>query len=212
MWFLQPWTLESKDPKHWSFEAPVKAVPGEDGDGEAIRDCILEAVEGDCADDDIGNHDLDSSAMDPFVEDGGIVRVLEEECKDAISQMLDSTEPSQPLPTTCHIPGQKIEPMVEYMGKAIYKSTLVADLNGNPFLLKDLLTRIKNSVYFNNAEDYLSAANSTTTALLGLGSDCGVLFMQSQSLGKSSGVTTTQKRNRNGATVGRLAVGVDVGI
>ena len=69
------------------------------------------------------------------------------------------------------------------MEKAIYKSTLVAELNGNPFLSKDQLTRIKNSMYFNNAEDYLSAANSTIIVLMGLGSDCGVLFMQSRTLG-----------------------------
>lgn len=80
---------------------------------------------------------------------------------------------------TSQNPTQKLEPH----GKVIYKSTLVAKLNGNLFLSKDRLTRIKNFAYFNNAEDYLSTTNLTTTAFLGLGSDCGVLFMQSQTLG-----------------------------
>jgi hypothetical protein len=61
-------------------------------------------------------------------------------------------------------------------GKSVYKSTLVNELNGNPFLSKDKLTRIRNSIYFNNADDYLSVASSTSTCLLGLGSHCGVHF------------------------------------
>jgi hypothetical protein len=65
--------------------------------------------------------------------------------------------------------------------KVVYKSTLVNELNGNPFLSKDRLTRIRNSIYFNNSEDYLSAATSNSTCLLGLGSDCGVFFVESQS-------------------------------
>ena len=97
----------------------------------------------------------------------------------------------------------KIQSVVQYNGQTIYKSTLVADLNGNPFLSKDRLTRIKNSVYFNNADDYLSAANSSTTALLGLGSDCGVYFLQSASLNQSSAVKAAQKRSRSCGQVGR---------
>ena len=102
--------------------------------------------------------------------------------------MLDSAELSQPVEHTSLHRAQKIELVVEYMEKAIYKSTLVAKLNGNPFLSKDRLTCIKNSVYINNAEDYLSTANLITIALMGLRSDCGVLFMQSRTLGQSSGV------------------------
>ena len=99
------------------------------------------------------------------------------------------------------------------MGKAIFKFTLVAELNGNLFLLKDRLTRIKNSMYFNNVEDYLSTANSSTTVLLGLGMDCGVLFMQSRNLGQSSNVRAAQKRNCCGAPVGcptTMTAGVDI--
>ena len=73
---------------------------------------------------------------------------------------------------------------------------------------------MKNSVYFNNAKDYLSAANSTTTAFLGLETDCGVLFMQSPTLGQSFGVRASQKRNHCNARVGCPTVvtsGLDIG-
>ena len=64
---------------------------------------------------------------------------------------------------------------MEYKGMAIYKLTLIGE--SLPFLSKDQLTRIKNSIYFNNVEDHLFAADSTLTIFLGLGSDYAVLFM-----------------------------------
>ena len=129
--------------------------------------------------------------------------------------MLDSAKPSSaPMSSAYSTSVIKIEPVVEYMGRAIYKSTLVSELNGNPFLSKDRLTRIKNSVYFNNADEYLSAANSTTTCFMGLGNDCGVLFVESSNLNQSSIVTAAQSRNRGCAQRGHptaVSSGVDVG-
>ena len=210
MWFLQPWTVEREDPKHWAYVPPPKPVPGEDGDGEVIRDSEIEVMQGDsdvahvhasAEEGECPEFDSGMSPVEAASEDGNeVIRLAEEECRDAISQMLDSAEPSQPLPPTSD---EKIQPVVEYMGKAIYKSTLVAELNGNPFLSKDRLTRIKNSVFFNNAEDYLSAANSYTSQLLGLGSDCGVFFIQSQRVGHSSAVATAQRRNRSSGRAGQ---------
>jgi len=105
--------------------------------------------------------------------------------------------------TNSEAPKAKVLPVVEYLGKAIYKSTLVADLNGNPFLLKDRLIWMKNPVYFNNVEEYLSAANSTTIAFLRLGSDFGVLCMQSPTLEIISVVKAVRKRNCGCVQVGR---------
>jgi hypothetical protein len=82
--------------------------------------------------------------------------------------------------------------------KVVYKSTLVNELNGNPFLSKDRLTRIRNSIYFNNSEDYLSAATSNSTCLLGLGSDCGVFFVESQSHAVESAAKAAKSRSRMG--------------
>jgi hypothetical protein len=83
-------------------------------------------------------------------------------------------------------------------GKVVYKSTLVNELNGNPFLSKDRLTRIHNSIYFNNSEDYLSAATSNSTCLLGLGSDYGVFFVESQSRAVGSATKAAKNHSRRG--------------
>ena len=72
----------------------------------------------------------------------------------------------------------KAKPFVEFDGNRIFKSTLVGQLNGNPFLSsKDRLTRVKKSLYFNNSEDYLNASRSLNTCFVGIGSDVGVFFV-----------------------------------
>jgi len=73
---------------------------------------------------------------------------------------------------------EKVIPFVEYNGHKIYKSTLVSQLNANPILSKDRLTRVKNSIYFNNSDDYITTSSSIETMLLDLNMDCGVYFMQ----------------------------------
>ena len=163
--------------------APEKAVPGEDGNREVMKDSLTVQLQRDSVEHDgepvapnveSANIDADMIAVDASSEDGEhVLRIAKKECRDAISQMLDSVEPSTPVQLTSQNPTHKIESVVHYNGRAIYESTLVSELNGNLFLSKDRLTRIKNSVYFNNAEDYLSATNSTTTAFLGLGTDYG---------------------------------------
>ena len=95
---------------------------------------------------------------------------------------------------------EKFESTVEYFEKVIFKSTLVSELNGNPFLSKDHLTWIRNSVYFNNVEDYLNAANLSSSCLLGLGSDCEVYFVQKSSLNTTSAIQTVCKRSKNSSS------------
>ena len=102
------------------------------------------------------------------------------------------------VPTT--LVQQKISSIVTYEGHSIYKSTLVSQLNGNPFLSKDRLTRVRNSIYFNNNDDYLTATSSSTTMLLGLGSDVGVYFKQRTSTMLTSAVKAAQKRNKDQST------------
>lgn len=214
VWFLQPWTVERVILKHCAYVAPQKVVPGEDGDGEVMRDSEIVQADGDSVEGEGEDSDTDMTAMDASCDDGEVLRLAKDERRDAISQMLDSVELSSAQPSSCSRT-QKIELVVEYMGKAIYKSTLVAELNGNPFLSKDRLTHIKKiSLYFNNAEDYLSTANSTTTTFPRLGSDCGVLFMQSRTLGQSFRVIAAPKRNGCATRVGRTPVvtaRVDIG-
>jgi hypothetical protein len=60
----------------------------------------------------------------------------------------------------------------------MYKSTLVSQLNGNLLLFKDRSTQVKNSIYFNNSDDYLHSGTLEYTCLIEIGSDCGVFFKQ----------------------------------
>ena len=91
-------------------------------------------------------------------------------------------------------PSSKVLPIVTFQGHSIYKSTLVSQLNGNPYLSNDRLTRMRNSIYFNNSDDYLAASSSTTSMLLGLGSDVGVYSQDIR--GCASTMKTTRKKNQ----------------
>lgn len=72
-----------------------------------------------------GNIDANMNVVDHASEDSQEdLKIIEEECHDVISQMLDLAEPSQPLSAqSSYTLTQKIQPVVEYMEKAIYKST-----------------------------------------------------------------------------------------
>jgi hypothetical protein len=96
----------------------------------------------------------------------------------------------------------KYSPTVSMSGKTIFKSTLMNELNGNPFLSKDRLTRIRNFVYFNNAKDYMTVVSSSSICLIGLGSDCGVFFADIAARDVGSATRIARKRtksSRNGA-------------
>ena len=76
-------------------------------------------------------------------------------------------------------------------------------LNGNPFLSKDRLTKVKDSIYFNNSDDSLNAANSIETHLLGLGSNCDVYFVHQVTTTQSSIAKAVGKRKRKKASKAR---------
>jgi hypothetical protein len=149
-------------------------VAGEDGDSKVMREATtLERAQA---------HDLegDEVAVDAGTS-GDASYFIAEETRSVFRDMLDNLEPH-----ICEAfePVSIVSPVVEYSGHQIYKSTLVSQLNGNPFLSKDRLACVKNSIYFNNSEDYLRAANCANTQLLGLGSDCAVFFVQRTTLSK----------------------------
>jgi hypothetical protein len=83
------------------------------------------------------------------------------------------------------------------------------------FLSKDRLTRVKNSLYFNNADVYLSAAQSSSTCFVGIGSDVGIFFVQRSTLSRPSTVAAAKKRGRsrasNRGTATSVLQGVDEG-
>ena len=132
---------------------------------------------------------MEDEIVDDYVDEVGEV---EDEVRDVLREMLDVDDDQ--VPTT--LVQQKISSIVTYEGHSIYKSTLVSQLNGNPLLSKDRLTRVRNSIYFNNNDDYLTATSSSTTMLLGLGSDVGVYFKQRTSTMLTSAVKVAQKRTR----------------
>jgi len=102
----------------------------------------------------------------------------------------------QELQVSSNSEPDKVLPVVTCEGHSIYKSTLVSQVNGNPYLSKDRLTRMKNSIYFNNSDNYLAAASSTTSMLLGLDCDCGMYFKDEQGNASSTTVRGATKRKR----------------
>lgn len=74
-------------------------------------------------------------------------------------------------------PQQEVCPFVSFKGVQIYKSTLVSELVGNPHLSKDRLTRVKQSIYFNNLVDKPTVREGAATMFMTVGSDCGVFFV-----------------------------------
>ena len=77
-----------------------------------------------------------------------------------------------------------------------YKSMLISQSNGNPYLSKDRLTRMKNPIYHNNSDAYLTTSSFTTSMLLGLRFDVGVYFKDMQ--GSASTMRATRKKKTKG--------------
>lgn len=189
VWFMTPWLVEKEDPHNFAYVLTKSPVRGEDDDGEVLRANIeTNALDHDSVD---SNSNTCIEGEVDIVEDGAPnLLVVEFETQDAISEMLNLEEPQ--------ISTDKVIPFVNYDGHYIYKSTLVSQLNANPFLSKDRLTKVKKSIYFNNSDDYIDASSSTEKMLLGLGMDCGVYFMQRSTTTISSTVKSVVRRTRGG--------------
>jgi hypothetical protein len=172
--FTEPWIFEKEDNKQFAYVPSNAPVHGEDGDCEVLRH-ILEVEAGRLVDEDSVHEEDEEDVTEATV-------VAEMEARDVIQSMLDSHEAQVIL--ECR--ADKIVPFVVYEGNQIYKSTLVSQLNGNPFLTKDHLTRVRNSIYFNNSDDYISAANASNTCFLGLGCHCAVYMVQRSNTKQSS--------------------------
>ena len=146
----------------------------EDSDGETGSNSNPNVV----LEDDLEREDLPS------------LPALEEETRQVIRELLSEQE----VQISSNESSVKVVRAVTYEGHSIYKSTLVSQLNGNLYLSKDRLTRMKNSIYFNNADDYLAASSSTSSMLLCLGSDVGVYFKDMCGVGST--VRAAQKRSK----------------
>jgi hypothetical protein len=156
-WFFKPWVAESKDHSSgFTYKPTNRLIPGEDGDTRIMRVTIEDAT------DESFSSTLNTSEGTVVDDELNAVELLQHEAQDVITEVL--TEGSNKAPEGSvdnSMEMVKYSLIMRLNGKSVYKSTLVNELNGNPFLLKDRLIWICNSVYFNNFEDYLSAAASS---------------------------------------------------
>ena len=138
--------------------------------------------------------------------------VVEDEVRGIIRDMMNDREDPLTLPQSTPT---FISAVVEYQGHVIYKSTFISQMIATPFLSKDRLTRVKNSIYFKNSNDYIFATASADTCLLGLGSDCTVYFVQRSTVCISSAVKAARKKTRSKqlrrGTPSNILQGVDEG-
>ncbi|KAL2641550.1 hypothetical protein R1flu_009137 [Riccia fluitans] len=116
------------------------------------------------------------------------LEVYEHEARHVMSETM-STLLMDHAPTN-----RKVDPMVSYEGHEMYKASLVSLLVGNPTLLKDHLTRIKQSVYFNGVKPK-PRVDGVPVCIMDVGSDCAVLFDGFHNLFNisSQGLRTGQK-------------------
>lgn len=170
-WFTKLWEMEKADDRFMQFKEGSRPVPGKDGDSKVIRENLGLRQAGDEEGVEVVQQGTLETEEFHDGQDAGVV--LEGEVRDAISCMLSAHK--EQVTTTPSL--ARINPTIDFAGHTIYKSTLVSQLNGNPFLSKDRVTRVKHSMYFDNHENYATAAACSSTCLLGIGSNCGVYFV-----------------------------------
>lgn len=187
-WFTDPWLLESEDKTFMSFKPAARPVQGEDGDGEVMREDVRVSVEAQI-ESPLGDEVETSLVFDDSID---LAATVEDEVRGIVNEMISSASQENVIVQNT-VP---FSSTVKFEDNIIFKSTLVSQLNVNPFLSKDRLTRVKSSVYFNNSESYLAAANSSSTCFVGVGTDVGVYFVQRISTTQSSAVKAVQKRNK----------------
>lgn len=88
-----------------------------------------------------------------------------------------------------------MNPVVEHEdNKLLFKSTpAVSQLNSNPSLSKDRLTRVRQGVFYAMNEKYQAGTNEN---LFGIGSDCAVFFEQEDA---SQKITRSCKQRPSGS-------------
>jgi hypothetical protein len=184
--------VEYADAKHFAYTPGKRPVAGDNGDAEVLRDVLDDVGASEELADDCEPIDDEAGIVENLINDGvDPLQVADSDVRQLVTDMMDSVEGQ----VSTNPSSSKIQPTKDYMDYQIYKSTLVFQLNGNPFLSKDRLTHVKNSICFNNSHDYLNAGTLHSSCLLGIGSDCGVFFMQRRSTTLSSTVKAAARRS-----------------
>ena len=107
------------------------------------------------------------------------LQIMESEWRHELDEILDSTDENV---------RKTIKPVVNLDGKDMFKACLVSQLNGNPTLSKDRLTKVRSGVYFRRDGNTLQKGVSIG---FGIGSDCGVLF-------ENNSIPPTERTARKG--------------
>ncbi|KAL2620985.1 hypothetical protein R1flu_001190 [Riccia fluitans] len=172
-WWRTPWTLEkelgifgtsssTQEPDHERFEVneveEVEEMPNSELSSNLWD--IPEAT---------GAPSTMEADVDAEGDETNDLQVYGHEARHVMSETM-STLLMEHAPTN-----RKVDPMVSYEGHEMYKASLVSLLVGNPTLLKDRLTRIKQSVYFNGVK-LKPRVDGVPVCIMDVGSDCAVLF------------------------------------
>src|SRR5450759_1051558 len=79
----------------------------------------------------------------------------------------------------------------------MYKTMLISQLNDNPHLSKDMLTRVKSSLYFNNLVDKPKVRDGSPTMFIHVGTECAMYFVKElHSIPSTRTVTSIAKQIR----------------
>ncbi|KAL3677704.1 hypothetical protein R1sor_020660 [Riccia sorocarpa] len=198
-WFKRPWDFEDdlsaklKDLTYSSPEEGDDGNVGSDVDEEPVGH--LTSVEVDV---DTKTDGELSSALAANAANVQAVTIVE--CAHVIGEMKDAMHERCCGRDVNQILGKTINPQVPLPGKSgevIWKARLVSQLNGNPFLSKDRLQRVKgvgNQYY--SREELQRLKDDPSIISLTTGHDVAVLF-ESEEIGDQS-VAHTVKSKRNG--------------
>jgi hypothetical protein len=96
-WFLEPWSVEKVDTKHFTYIPTKTPTAGEDGDCEVLRQTLEEEQRAAQEEEDLGDATLDNEVegLSATVEDEEpmeAVAAMECEARDALSSLLDDLE------------------------------------------------------------------------------------------------------------------------
>lgn len=178
VWFNKPWLIEKVDPKFMAYTPAANPVRGEDGDGEVMREVV--AASSSSIEESSIPHAIVEELENEVVDDGlDLQAVVEDKTRNGLVDVMNAHE----IQVSSRVAPPKVLLVVEYGGHTILKSALVSQLNGNPFL----------SMYFNNHDNYITAATSSSTCLLRLGSDSGIYFVPRSSTTRASIVKAVAK-------------------
>ncbi|KAL2651208.1 hypothetical protein R1flu_019336 [Riccia fluitans] len=173
IWWRTPWTLEkeleifgtsssTQEPDHEHFEVNEVEEVEEMPNSELSSDLwdIPEAIEA---------PSTMEANVDAEEDETNDLKVYGHEARHVMSETM-TTLLMDHAPTN-----RKVDWMVSYEGHEMYKASLVSLLVGNPTLSKDRLTRIKQSVYFNNVKPK-PRVDGVSVCIMDVGSDYAVLF------------------------------------